>query len=368
MRAASYAKGDFQRELRGKVQERLTADGRTFRGGWRGWLHAAPAFAWFYGSFAALVLLRLPVAAIVPLTCSLGLAMTAGLTTTTHGALHQTLARRRWVNWAAVYVISPTGISARWWTVKHNMSHHAYTNVEGLDDDLEQGALLRMTPTQAHRPWHRFQHLYVWALYPLAGFALMAGDRKFVLRGELKGGRRVEAPSLLRTAVLLFEQLAGMSLLLVVALVLQPAAGVAAVCIGAILVSGAAAAALFAVTHYVEDTEFTRPDASGALAAEWAVTQVNGAVNIAIRNPIVRWYFGGFANHIEHHLFPRMAHVHYRAISPVVRDECERRGLRYRELPSVRAAYASHMRFMREMGRPPVAAPHATVSLAPTTA
>ena len=366
VKAASYPRGDFHRVVRTRVHERLAADGRTMRGGWRGWLHVLPAFVWLYGSYAALVAFDLPAVAVMALTVSLGLAMTAGLTTTTHGALHQTLSRRRRVNWAAAVVLSPIGISPSWWTAKHNMSHHAHTNVDGLDDDLEQGALLRLTAGQPLRAWHRYQHLYVWALYPLAGIAMMLGDRKFVVRGELKRGRRVQTPSLPRAALLLVEQLAGMSLLLAGAVAVRPAAGVAAVCVGAILVSGAASAALFAVTHYVEDTEFTRPDDSGALADEWAVTQVNGTVNIVIRNPVVRWYFGGFANHIEHHLFPRVAHVHYRAIAPVVRDECERRGLRYRELPSVRAAYASHVRFMREMGRSPVTAPRPAATLQPT--
>ena len=53
------------------------------------------------------------------------------------------------------------------WRQKHNVLHHGYTNVLGLDEDLESGGLLRLAPGQPRRRLHRLQHLYVWALYAL---------------------------------------------------------------------------------------------------------------------------------------------------------------------------------------------------------
>jgi linoleoyl-CoA desaturase len=55
---------------------------------------------------------------------------------------------------------------------------------------------------------------------------------------------------------------------------------------------------------------------------------------------------------IEHHLFPRICHVNYKAIAPVVEQTCCEFGVRYVSHPSFRAGIASHYRWLRRMGRP----------------
>jgi linoleoyl-CoA desaturase len=47
------------------------------------------------------------------------------------------------------------------------MIHHTFTNVDGVDDDIEVGGLMRMAPTQKKYGLHKFQHIYFWALYML---------------------------------------------------------------------------------------------------------------------------------------------------------------------------------------------------------
>lgn len=45
---------------------------------------------------------------------------------------------------------------------------------------------------------------------------------------------------------------------------------------------------------------------------------------------------GGLNYQIEHHLFPRMNHMHYATIAPVVRQFCEEKGIPYKHFPTVR--------------------------------
>jgi linoleoyl-CoA desaturase len=68
----------------------------------------------------------------------------------------------------------------------------------------------------------------------------------------------------------------------------------------------------------------------------------------------VTWLVGGLNYQIEHHLFPRISHIHYPAISKIVQETCEKFDLHYNYFPTTRAAIASHYRFMKEMGRPPM--------------
>jgi len=58
--------------------------------------------------------------------------------------------------------------------------------------------------------------------------------------------------------------------------------------------------------------------------------QVTTSRNIS--NPaLFDFYFGGLNSQIEHHLFPRVAHHLYRAMRPIVRAFCARRGIPYHE-------------------------------------
>jgi linoleoyl-CoA desaturase len=56
---------------------------------------------------------------------------------------------------------------------------------------------------------------------------------------------------------------------------------------------------------------------------------------------------------VEHHLFPRISHIHYPALSKIVQDHCRRFQLPYHSFPTLRQAIASHVRTMKEMGQPP---------------
>ena len=88
---------------------------------------------------------------------------------------------------------------------------------------------------------------------------------------------------------------------------------------------------------------------------EWAIHQVKTTANFAFSNRIVTWFVGGLNYQIEHHLFPRISHIHYPAISEIVKQTCEQFDLYYNYFPTTRAAIASHVRFMHTMGQRPQA-------------
>jgi fatty acid desaturase len=52
----------------------------------------------------------------------------------------------------------------------------------------------------------------------------------------------------------------------------------------------------------------------GRIDNAWAVHQVETTVVFARRSRVVTWLVGGLNFQIEHHLFPRISHVHYPAI------------------------------------------------------
>ncbi len=81
--------------------------------------------------------------------------------------------------------------------------------------------------------------------------------------------------------------------------------------------------------------------------------QVKTTANFARRNKIISWYVGGLNFQVEHHLFPRVSHVHYPAISRIVKETCQKFNIPYNEFRTMSGAIASHFRMMRELGRKP---------------
>src|SRR5205823_4622311 len=93
------------------------------------------------------------------------------------------------------------------------------------------------------------------------------------------------------------------------------------------------------------------PDA-GRMEAPWAVHQVETTVDFARGNRFLSWIVGGLNFQIEHHLFPRISHVHYPALAPLIEETCREFGVRYTAHQTFRASLASHYRWLRRMGSP----------------
>jgi len=117
-------------------------------------------------------------------------------------------------------------------------------------------------------------------------------------------------------------------------------------------VAGFVLSMVFQLAHTVEHTAFPVANVeTGKLEDEWAIHQIKTTANFATNNPVVSWLVGGLNFQIEHHLFPKISHVHYPAISKIIRQACQEYGLVYIEYPRVRYAVASHVAFLKEMGR-----------------
>src|SRR6266404_5678404 len=113
------------------------------------------------------------------------------------------------------------------------------------------------------------------------------------------------------------------------------------------LVTGVQTCALpilvFQLGHCVEEAAFPlpRPD-TGRMEAAWAVHQVETTVDFARDSRLITWFVGGLTFQIEHHLFPRICHLHYPALATLVEETSKEFGLRYQAHKTLRAALVSH--------------------------
>lgn len=334
----------FDVELRQAVDTYL--EGKRRDGGVSQAVTSIVMIAWLFGSWAVLVFATPGVAGAIALAISCGLAYAGVGMAVTHDANHGALARQRWINRAGGSVLDLLGGSSWVWRTKHNVVHHSYANVAGLDDDLDVGPFGRLSRHHKWRRAHRAQHLYLWPLYGALHLKWVWVDDWSAL-----ATRRVARQPLPHLRVrdlvkLVGGKLAYVTWVLAIPLVIHPAASVLALYGIAAVVAGATIAIVFQLAHCVDAADFPAT-ADGSFAAHQLAT----TVDFAPRNRLVAWYVGGLNYQVEHHLFPRVSHRHYPAIAAIVDDVSRRHGLHRRVLPSVGAALAAHYRHLRSLAR-----------------
>jgi linoleoyl-CoA desaturase len=88
------------------------------------------------------------------------------------------------------------------------------------------------------------------------------------------------------------------------------------------------------------------------MADAWAVHQVRTTADFARGSRVLCWFLGGLNFQVVHHLFPRVCHIHYPALSRIVEATCRSFDIRYTAHPSFLAGVRSHFRWLRALGRP----------------
>jgi linoleoyl-CoA desaturase len=292
----------------------------------------------------------------------LGLFITGTGFNVMHDGSHGSFSSHTWMNTLAGGTLECLGGSAYIWKVKHCMIHHSFTNVEGVDDDINIGYLMRVNEHQRRLWMHRFQHVYCWFLYMMVYIVwVFQVDYQRYFTGRVGP---VPMPRMRASDHIQFWVGKVVSACLFVVIPICRL-GVAHALIGVGVTMAAAGVALtvvFQLAHTVEGPEFPLPGVgSNLLPDEFALHQIATTANFATRNRVVTWLVGGLNFQIEHHLFPRIAHVHYPQISKIVRQVCAERGIAYVEHTTFRKALAAHARHLRAMGRVPAMATPSTV-------
>ena len=82
-----------------------------------------------------------------------------------HDANHHAYSKNANVNIILGKLLDTVGGSNVNWRIQHNVLHHTYTNVSGMDEDIDSGILMRFSPEQKMLKGHRYQHIYAWFLY-----------------------------------------------------------------------------------------------------------------------------------------------------------------------------------------------------------
>lgn len=270
-----------------------------------------------------------------------------------HDGAHGSYSSRKWVNSFMGFSLNVLGGNVYLWSQKHNINHHSYTNVEGLDDDIDIEPFIRVHSNQPKSWYHQFQHYYGLFLYGLTYlFWVFLNDFNKYFTGKIAHHtkmRKMDFPEHLNFWI--------SKVLYVFFFIVVPFyfVGIVATIVGYLVMcfaAGIVISVVFQLAHVVQETEFITPTSDTMkIETEWAKHQINTTANFATQNKFVSWLLGGLNFQVEHHLFPKISHVHYPAINKIVKETCAEYNLMYKEFPSVYQAVRSHLLHLKHAGQ-----------------
>lgn len=270
-----------------------------------------------------------------------------------HEGGHQSFSKFSWANTVSAYFLNVLGGNTHYWKVKHNINHHTYTNIEGMDSDIDVKPFMRLHEGQPRHPYHRFQHIYWVVLYGISYLMwVFYEDFKKYISGKISvnSARKRLAPK--EHFIFWVTKLMFVFVYMLVPIIMV---GWFSWLIGFLIVTlvcGFSISIVFQLAHVVEDTQFHSVEQSDEKShKEWAIHQIDSTANFATSNKWLYWLLGGLNFQIEHHLFPRVSHIHYPQISVFVKEACRESNITYHEYSSLFKAIASHLLHLRRLGR-----------------
>jgi linoleoyl-CoA desaturase len=289
-----------------------------------------------------------------------------------HDSNHGAYSENKTLNTFLGNVLNLVGGYALNWRIQHNILHHTYTNLNGLDEDIDAGMIIRMSPRKPYRNFYRYQHIYAWGLYTLMNlFWVTAKDFKQLVRYDKIGLLRNQKTTLRKTTT----ELALIKVFYVVYMLVLPImfSGVAwyMVAIGFVamhMIAGFSLACIFQPAHVVETSDYAEPNDEKRMENAWAVHQVLNTIDFAPKSKIASWFMGGLNYQIEHHLFPQVCHMHYPKIAPIVRETILEYGMPYNVVPTFAGALVEHYKMLKELSKEPNAFTEKKPTLIPVMA
>lgn len=344
----------FMHDLKGRVQAYFAERGLSDKADGRMVFKTVAMLTITFGSYALILFGGFSPAVMLVLAIVMGIGVAGCGFSIAHDALHGAYSSNRRVNAALGLMFDVNGANGYLWKITHNVIHHTYTNIQGIDEDLEVSPLLRLSPGSEHRPIHRYQHIYALITYSFSTlFWVFIKDYKYIRQRNLGPYIDIRHP---RGEV---AKLFGMKLVYYVYTIVLPLLLLDITwwqfLIGFVamhLTAGVILGVVFQLAHVVEGPEHFMAAGQETMEDSWLVHEMKTTSDFGRGNRLLCWYVGGLNFQVEHHLFPKVCSIHYPAISPIVEEVASKHGIPYHSHRTLRDAIASHLRMLKRLGDP----------------
>jgi linoleoyl-CoA desaturase len=346
----SKSKSQFLTTTRNRVDQYFIDEKISKHANWLMWLKAFLFLGGFFMTYIIILTDVLTLSGVIGLCLLLGIFSAFVGFNICHDAIHGSYSANKNVNRLFSNLFHFVGANPYMWNITHNIVHHTYTNISGHDEDLEIApGLIRLSNDVPANRLHKFQHWYAFALYSLASLSwVFRKDYKKFFQPQV--GQILNNHPKIEYFNLFFFKALYLCIFIAVPMLLI-AAPWWHVLIGFLIMhaaQGFTMGLVFQLAHVVEGTDFPMPDTLGNMEEVWAVHQMHTTANFAGNNVFAAFFLGGLNRQIEHHLFPKICHVHYKKIGVIVKQTALEFGIPYIESPTFACALRSHFRMLRK--------------------
>lgn len=265
-----------------------------------------------------------------------------------HDFSHNTIFNNKRQNNAAfIALYTLVGAHAEAWKERHVSSHHYAPNVETYDSDLEISSLIRVIPNSPLHWYHRYQHWYAPLAYTTYSlFWVFIKD--FTLLFSKEDDQPEKGAGYHLSFWLQKSFYVGYLIVLPLLFSPQPWYLVLAAFLLMHLFQSAFLLFTFFMTHHVESAEYPTVDQHGYINSSWLMNQMKSSNDFYPFSSSANFIFGGFNNHIAHHLFPHIHHIHYPALNRILYRVLQEHAI----VPNQTTYFggmASHLRLLKRM-------------------
>lgn len=346
---------EFYQSLKSSVDQYFESKKVKKTGDWRLYLKTFLLVGSAIAGYAVLILMNIPSGYALLICAVLGFIFACIGFSVMHDANHGSYSTKPWVNDMIGLSANSLGISSFFWKQKHNIIHHTYTNVDGIDDDIAKSPIIRQCESQQWVPAHKIQHIYLLPIYSLSAIFwifIMDFKKYFSRKIYTTDAWKMTAKN---KAIFWATKVGYLAFYIVLPIIKWGFLPWLAGFFMMNVILGLTLSLVFQLAHVVENTEFETValDETKHIETAWAEHELKTTANFAMNNKVISWFVGGLNFQIEHHLFPRVSHVHYPALSKIVMEKCKEFDLPYNKYDTMTAAIASHFRVMKELGRDP---------------
>jgi linoleoyl-CoA desaturase len=268
-----------------------------------------------------------------------------------HDFSHNTVFNSKKLNHLCfIFIYAIVGAHAEAWKQRHVNSHHYAPNVEDYDSDLRISKLIRVIPDSKYYWFHQYQHVYAPLAYTtyslfwvfIKDFVILYSKDEY----EARKGFRYHLSFWLQKGFYI-------SLILVLPLLFS-LQNWYIVLTGFLLMHLSQSLFLlftFFMTHHVEATAYPTTDENGYINTSWIMNQIKSSNDMHPFSETANFILGGFNNHIAHHLFPHVHHVHYPKLNRILYNI-----LLVNDITPNQTSYwggiRSHLRLLKRMSYP----------------
>jgi len=265
-----------------------------------------------------------------------------------HEACHGNLFKSRKLNSTVYYLFDFLGANSFIWKQRHLLLHHRYPNTNGWDADIEQKGLVSIYSDDSKRKYHRFQHVYIFLLYPLfmINWLFVRDFRDFF--SDKRIVHKVISIPIIEYVKLIFFKLSYLFMLVGIPWLYAGFSFIQSL-LGLVILTmtGSLLSLLVLLTSHINVTNhFPVPGTSGEISFSWFRHQFNTTNDLENTNWFIRNVMGNFNYHLAHHLFPKISSVYAPEITLVVKEFARINQLPYRVFP-LSVALKKHYQLIR---------------------